>query len=263
MATLWVLSCLVLLSRAYGCGVPAISPYISDNARVVNGENAVPGSWPWQVSIQNSTGFHFCGGSVINSLWVVTAAHCEVISSDLVILGEFDLLSNVEPMQVKSVGRFFSHPQYNARTFVNDIALIKLSSPATLNDRVSPVCLAAFSDVFNAGERCLTSGWGYTDAATKAKPAKLQQTALPLLTNSQCQRYFGTKIHSSMICAGASGATSCMGDSGGPLVCERNGAWTLTGVVSFGLGTCSPSYPGVYARVTSFRSWVDQTVAAN
>ncbi|CAI9598469.1 unnamed protein product, partial [Staurois parvus] len=246
-----------------GCGVPAISPLISGYARVVNGENAVSGSWPWQVSLQNSTGFHYCGGSLINSLWVVTAAHCTVRSSHRVVLGEHDLFSNDEPIQVKSIGRFFSHPQYNTQTDVNDIALIKLSSPATLNDRVSAVCLAASSDVFSGGERCVTSGWGYTNAATLAKPAKLQQVALPLLTNPECQRYWGTKIKDTMICAGASGASSCMGDSGGPLVCQRNGAWTLAGVVSWGRSTCSPYFPGVYARVTSLRSWVDQTVAAN
>ncbi|XP_040190118.1 chymotrypsin A-like isoform X2 [Rana temporaria] len=210
MATLWVLSCLVLLSGAYGCGVPAISPLISGYARVVNGENAVSGSWPWQVSLQDYTGFHYCGGSIINSLWVVTAAHCPVSSSHRVVLGEFDLSSNAEPIQVKSVGRFFRHPQYNSQTAVNDIALIKLSSPATLNDRVSPACLAASSDVFGEGESCVTSGWGYTNGVTLTKPAKLQQVSLPLLTNTDCQRYFAPRIEASMICAGASGASSCM-----------------------------------------------------
>ncbi|PIO35921.1 hypothetical protein AB205_0201180, partial [Aquarana catesbeiana] len=184
-------------------------------------------------------------------------------SSDRVVLGLHDQYSNAEPIQVKSIGRFFGHPQFSEQTIANDIALIKLSSPATLNDRVSPVCLAASSDIFNGGERCVTTGWGYTNGTTQTKPAKLQQVALPLLNNAECQRYFSTKIQNSMICAGASGASSCNLDSGGPLVCERNGAWTLAGVVSFGIPTCPSSAPAVYARITALRSWVDKTVAAN
>uniref|UniRef100_A0A673MB74 Peptidase S1 domain-containing protein n=1 Tax=Sinocyclocheilus rhinocerous TaxID=307959 RepID=A0A673MB74_9TELE len=94
-------------------------------------------------------------------------------------------------------------------------------------------------------------------------PALLQQAALPLLTNDDCMRFWGTNITDLMICAGASGVSSCMGDSGGPLVCEKNGVWTLVGIVSWGSSTCSTSTPAVYARVTKLRAWVDQTIAAN
>ncbi|XP_072262861.1 chymotrypsinogen A-like isoform X3 [Pyxicephalus adspersus] len=263
MAILWLVSCLALLSGAYGCGVPAIKPIISGYARIVNGENAVSGSWPWQVSLQDRTGFHFCGGSLVNSLWVVTAAHCGVTTSHNVVLGEFDRASNAEPIQTLAVGRVFRHPSYSSLTIANDITLIKLSSAATFNTRVSPVCLAATSDAFNGGERCVTTGWGLLNSSSQNTPSKLQQVALPLLSNTECQRYWGSRMQSTMICAGASGASSCMGDSGGPLVCQRNGAWTLAGIVSWGSSTCSTASPGVYARVTALRSWVDQTVAAN
>ncbi|XP_015225035.1 PREDICTED: chymotrypsin A-like [Cyprinodon variegatus] len=94
-------------------------------------------------------------------------------------------------------------------------------------------------------------------------PPLLQQAALPLLTNSQCSTYWGSQITDLMICAGASGASSCMGDSGGPLVCQKNGAWTLVGIVSWGSSRCSTSSPGVYARVTKLRAWADQIIAAN
>ncbi|KAK5602830.1 hypothetical protein CRENBAI_025103 [Crenichthys baileyi] len=263
MAFLWILSCLAFIGAAYGCGSPAIPPLITGYARIVNGEEAVPHSWPWQVSLQDYTGFHFCGGSLISETWVVTAAHCGVQTSDRVILGEHDRSSNAESIQVISPGRVFRHPQYNSYTNNNDITLIKLSSPAQLNMRVSPVCLAETADNFPGGLRCVTTGWGLTRHTAANTPALLQQAALPLLTNAECSQYWGNQVTDLMICAGAAGASSCMGDSGGPLVCEKNGAWTLVGIVSWGSSTCTTSYPAVYARVTKLRTWVDQTIASN
>merc|ERR1711964_961521 len=211
MAFLWMLSCLAFVGAAYGCGSPAISPVITGYSRIVNGEEAVPHSWPWQVSLQDYTSFHFCGGSVINENWVVTAAHCNVRTSHFVILGEHDRASGSEDIQRMKVGKVFKHPRHNA--------------PDT--------------------------------------PALLQQASLSLLTNTDCKRYWGSRISETMICAGASGASSCMGDSGGPLACEKAGAWTLVGIVSWGSGTCTPTMPGVYARVTELRAWMDQTIASN
>ncbi|KPP66066.1 chymotrypsin-like [Scleropages formosus] len=263
MAFLWILSCLAFAGAAYGCGVPAISPVITGYSRIVNGEEAVPHSWPWQVSLQDFTGFHFCGGSLISENWVVTAAHCGVRTSHRVILGEHDHDSNSEAIQTMKVGGVFQHPSYNPFTIDNDITLVKLASPAILNSHVSPVCVAETGDNFPGGMKCVTTGWGLTNHNALETPPLLQQAALPLLTNTECQRFWGNKISSVMICAGAAGASSCMGDSGGPLVCQKAGAWTLVGIVSWGSGTCSVSSPGVYARVTELREWMDKTIAAN
>ncbi|MGE3306627.1 MAG: trypsin-like serine protease, partial [Rhizobiaceae bacterium] len=67
------------------------------------------------------------------------------------------------------------------------------------------------------------------------------------------------------ICAGTpgTGRDSCNGDSGGPLVAERDGGWVQLGVVSWGYKCGHPVFPGVYARVASFRPWIDQTMASN
>merc|ERR1711931_356500 len=260
MAFLWILSCLAFVGAAYGCGSPAITPVVTGYSRIVNGEEAVPHSWPWQVSLQDYTGFHFCGGSLINENWVVTAAHCNVRTSHKVILGEHDRASNSEDIQTMRVGKVFKHPRYNQFTINNDILLIKLASPAQMGMRVSPVCVAETGDNFPGGMKCVTSGWGLTRHNAPDTPALLQQASLPLLTNDDCKRYWGNKISDLMICAGAS---ACMGDSGGPLVCEKAGAWTLVGIVSWGSGTCMTSRPGVYARVTELRAWMDQIIAAN
>ncbi|XP_031708467.1 chymotrypsin-like protease CTRL-1 [Anarrhichthys ocellatus] len=259
----FLVSCFALVVSALGCGVPSIRPQVSGYNKIVNGQNAVSGSWPWQVSLQDGSGFHFCGGSLINQYWVVTAAHCRVSSrSHHVILGEHDRQSNSEQIQVKSISRAITHPYYNAQNFNNDITLLKLSSPVQMSSRVSPVCLASSSINIPYGTTCVTTGWGRTGQTSS--PRYLQQTALPLLTPDQCKQYWGyNRISDAMICAGASGVSSCQGDSGGPLVCENSGAWSLVGIVSWGTSNCNVRTPAVYARVSYLRSWIDQTVASN
>ncbi|XP_012868307.1 PREDICTED: chymotrypsinogen B [Dipodomys ordii] len=263
MAFLWLLSCFALVEAAFGCGVPAIHPVLSGLSRIVNGEDAVPGSWPWQVSLQHSNGFHFCGGSLISEDWVVTAAHCGVKTSDLVVAGEFDQGSDQEDIQVLKIAKVFKNPKFNFFTIQSDIALLKLATPARFSSTVSAVCLPSEDEDFPAGTQCVTTGWGKTKYSATKTPEKLQQATLPLLSTAECKKFWGAKIKDSMICAGASGVSSCMGDSGGPLVCQKDGAWTLVGIVSWGSGTCSTSTPAVYSRVTELMPWVQQILAAN
>ncbi|KAF1469848.1 Chymotrypsinogen 2, partial [Eudyptula minor novaehollandiae] len=181
----------------------------------------------------------------------------------------------------------FKNPRFNMLTIRDDITLLKLATPARLSARVSPVCLPQATDDFPGGMTCVTTGWGLTDPNASGTPAVLQQVALPLLTNAQCKQYWGYRIANVMVCAGADGASSCMvgapgpplppappppdpaltrcpqGDSGGPLVCQKDGAWTLVGIVSWGSSTCDPNVPGVYARVTMLRNWINSILAAN
>nr|XP_060644379.1 chymotrypsin-like protease CTRL-1 [Anolis sagrei ordinatus] len=265
MAFLWAVAAyLALLGGVLGCGVPSIKPNVRDVERIVNGENAVSGSWPWQVSLQSSTGSHFCGGSLINENWVVTAAHCQVrAGSHYVVLGEYDRSSAAEPIQRRSIVKAITNPGWDSRNLNNDITLLKLSSPAQLNARVSPVCLASSTETLPAGLKCVTTGWGRTSGTASGSAARLQQVALPLVTVNQCQQYWGSRITSSMVCAGGAGASSCQGDSGGPLVCQKGSAWTLIGIVSWGTTNCNVGTPAVYTRVSKFRNWIEQVVAYN
>ncbi|XP_054310258.1 chymotrypsinogen B2 isoform X2 [Pongo pygmaeus] len=162
MAFLWLLSCWALLGTAFGCGVPTIHPVLSGLSRIVNGEDAIPGSWPWQVSLQDKTGFHFCGGSLISEDWVVTAAHCGVRTSDVVVAGEFDQGSDKENIQVLKIAKVFKNPKFSILTVNNDITLLKLATPARFSQTVSAVCLPSADDDFPAGTLCATTGWGKT-----------------------------------------------------------------------------------------------------
>ena len=260
-----LLCCLACLSATRGCGSPTIKPVVPGLSRIVGGSEAVPHSWPWQVSLQTASGYHFCGASLINESWAVTAAHCGVGPSTRVVLGSHDLLRNDtdQDVQVAKVEKVFPHPFFNKPwlNINNDIALIQLSSPVVLGERVSPVCLAETSDNFTAGTVCVTSGWGETKDPL-VPSSRLQQVAIPLITNEQCKEYYGAIITDEMLCAGASGASVCFGDSGGPLVCQKDGdgPWTLLGVTSFTGGYCSLRLPSGFARVTELRDWIDQTM---
>ncbi|MBZ3870053.1 Chymotrypsinogen B2, partial [Sciurus carolinensis] len=181
---------------------------LSGLSRSVNEEDAVPGSWPWQVSLQDKTGFHFCGGSLISEDWVVTAAHCGVKTSDLVVAGEFDQGSDEENIQVLKIAKVFRNPKFSLLTVRNDITLLKLATPARFSRTVSAVCLPNADDDFPAGTQCVTTAG--QDQLSNKTPDKLQQAALPLVSTEDCKKSWGSKITDVMICAGASGVSSCM-----------------------------------------------------
>ncbi|NWI70362.1 CTRL protease, partial [Todus mexicanus] len=192
-----------------GCGVPATNPVVEYSERIVNGQNASPGSWPWQVSLQTRTGSHFCGGSLINQYWVVTAAHCNFNPyNQVVVLGGYDL-SNQQGVQVRTVAQAITHPNWNPNTFQNDITLLRLSSPAQLSNTVSPICLAPANLNLPGNTQVVTTGWGRVNPNSQALATRLQQVALPLISQSQCMQYWGNRITNNMLCAGGAGASSC------------------------------------------------------
>uniref|UniRef100_A0A8C9JHJ7 Peptidase S1 domain-containing protein n=1 Tax=Panthera tigris altaica TaxID=74533 RepID=A0A8C9JHJ7_PANTA len=273
MAFLWLLSCFALVGAAFGqCGVPAIEPVLNGLSRIVNGEDAVPGSWPWQVSLQDKTGFHFCGGSLISEDWVVTAAHCGVRTSHVVVAGEFDQHANEENIQVLKIAKVFKNPKFNMLTIRNDITLLKLATPARFSETVSPVCLPAATDEFPPGLLCATTGWGKTKHNANQTPDKLHKPparSLPPHLSFVCTEPARGQVraHTGAPAPGFRLVNRSFlllqGDSGGPLVCQKDGAWTLVGIVSWGSGTCSTSVPAVYARVTELIPWVQEILAAN
>ncbi|XP_074141111.1 chymotrypsinogen B-like [Sminthopsis crassicaudata] len=229
---------------------------------MTNGKDTIPGSWPWQVSLQRR-GDHLCAGTLINKNWVVTAAHCGVKRTDRVVAGKFDLKSNKENIQVLKIAQVFRNKNFDMVDLSNDITLLKLATPAHYQDNVSPVCLPSASDDFPEGTTCITTGWGKNKKDAGRRLNILQQAALPLLSNTKCKTFYGKAVKDSMICAGANGVSPCMGDSGGPLVCKKNNAWTLVGITSWRDLSCSTNSPLVFTQVTKFISFIKETLANN
>ncbi|KAM7409346.1 hypothetical protein PAMA_001021 [Pampus argenteus] len=257
---------LLLAAYAHGCGTPTYTPSVS---RVVNGVDARPYSWPWQISLQylSFNGYrHTCGGTLLSPNWVMTAGHCIGSYTYRVVLGEFDLTVEEGYEQIMSVEKIVVHPNWNENCLScgNDIAMIKLSKPAVLNDKVQPSCVPPSGEVSPHDDPCYITGWGriYNGGPIASK---LQQALLPVVGHSFCTMsdWWGSYVKTTMICAGGDIYSGCHGDSGGPLNCKGDdGKWYVQGVTSFvsGLGCNTIKKPTVFTRTSSFTSWISDTM---
>ncbi|KAL2104106.1 hypothetical protein ACEWY4_000974 [Coilia grayii] len=235
-------------------------------SRIVGGQIAPEGAWPWQVSIQR--GFrHKCGGSVLNAQWVISAAHCFYDNPShlnlQVLAGEQLLLQTGQHAQYRNVKKIIIHSDYSDNTFDNDIALLLLSKPLQFTNHVQPVCtIANQTEEGNLNfSTCFISGWGSTFHEGPGA-YHLREAEVKLIARETCNQmdwYWGI-ITPNMVCAGyEEGAIdTCQGDSGGPLQCysEDHDKFYLVGVTSFGTKCAKPKKPGVYARATMYSDWL-------
>jgi len=234
------------------------------------------GEYPWQVAILKKDpqeSVYVCGGTLIDSLHVLTAAHCikTYHEQDLrVRLGEWDVNHDVEfyPYVETDVVNMVIHREFYAGTLYNDLAILRMDKPVDFarNPHVSPACLPdAFSDF--TGQRCWTTGWGKDAFGDYGKYQNiLKEVDVPVISNRQCETQlqqtrlgYDFKLHNGFLCAGGEeGKDACKGDGGGPLVCERAGSWYLVGIVSWGVGCGQPGVPGVYVKVSHYLDWIRQ-----
>lgn len=241
-------------------------------SRVLGGTDAKRGAWPWQVAVYTSSNTFVCGGSVINPLWLVTAAHCfEDDKQYYFVIGDTDR-SKIEGSEFKfTPARIIKHPQYgssNTRKNDNDIALVKLTKPILFGTYIAPVCLPKQDVEVNAGTKCFVTGWGQT-SFVKPAAIKLQQVQMTTVTADSCKQKLATapgtrsnEITPEMLCAdGNYNETACHGDSGGPFVCETGGSWVLQGIVSFGSTRCAvQDMYLVLTKVSKFISWINSAI---
>lgn len=233
---------------------------------IVGGYQAEAGEFQFMASIQSKgadgTDGHFCGGSVIGTRWVLTAAHCLVDTKP----GEIQVgvgRTNIDDLssgQTLTADRIVVHPDYE-ETGTFDAALVHVTQ-----DIAAPaIALAAVGEdsLEESGAPLTVAGWGTEFFGSPFIPADLKAVDVEAVADEDCTTngLMGFQGDSE-ICAETLGGDSCQGDSGGPLFGTlADGRVVQVGIVSYGLGCAVPQFPGVYGEVnnTSIRSFISST----
>jgi len=247
----------------------------SDSSRlpyIIRGSDAEIGEFPFQVSLQYGKGKHFCGGVLIDELWVLTAAHCVTekkveekggVKGISAVVGLHDWgWKQGGPRRYKAADIILG--DFNWVGFVNDIALVKLEKPVDVSSQYRG--LISLPDSYDELDEndCMISGWGKIQTQPQSRlPKVLQKAAVQVDNHSvkECAR-LREKYGKGQLCVmnKRTRASSCSGDSGGPLICRsrRSGDYKLAGLTSNGRKICEQKKYAVYMSVPYYRGWIKQ-----
>jgi secreted trypsin-like serine protease len=265
---------------------PAVSllpaaPVSAAEAGVIGGKVAAPGAWPWQAAllfedVEDNYAAQTCGGTLLSSDWVLTAAHCLAwdasTAAGLDVLLGTNVLSNTAPYQRIPVAYGVIHPQADEAAFRYDTALLRLSEPAIITGvigvagSVLPVALLTAQDalLLDPSILLMATGWGSVSAVAPSYPRDLFQVQVPYVDQATCSADYTAlgfaedTIGPDQVCAGfeEGGKDTCYGDSGGPLLLNVAGTWRQAGITSWGEGCAEPGAPGVYSNVPHQYDWI-------
>lgn len=237
---------------AHGASLPPV-PML--DGKIVGGSAITINSAPYQIAMLYG-GSQSCGGSIIASNRIVTAAHCTSGTSASVWSVRAGSSFHNSGGTVVSVSSFTQHASYSSSTLNNDICILRLSSSLSLGSTIATVTLPAQGATVADGASSYVTGWGLLSEGG-SRPTQLYAVTIPIVNQAQCvSAYSGfNTVTTNMICAGrlgVGGQDACQGDSGGPLTVGG----VLHGITSWGRGCAQANYPGVWTRVANYRTWI-------
>lgn len=253
---------LVLVSLAW-----MVSGPVPQTTAVVGGAPITVEQIPWQALVIVEPDNRLCGGAIIDPGWLVTAAHCvagfrgDQVETHVGITS----LSERSPDNQVQISEVIVHPSWDPANFRNDIALLRLANPLGSMPLARTISLPVGLDAASwppAGTPAFISGWGATEfggqPSNQLRRAQVQVLGGP--GDTVCGRYGDNFDVGVEICAGSPGGgiDACQGDSGSPLVVDVAGTPMLAGLTSVGFECARADYPGIYTRVTSFTSWLQE-----
>jgi len=241
-------------ARSQCCGIA------NSASRIVGGSTAQRNEYPWQVVLIDPwyAGSALCGGTIINTRWVLTAAHC--VYAGIKVYAGIHTLTSSDPGLVRfDVVRTVEHPSYNFPPY--DFTLLQLDRAITVGTTMRPACLPTNLENTYQGAQAIVSGWGLTSEGG-SQPLYLKELAVTVqVTASWYSRYQDANESIIFAYSGREGHGGCQGDSGGPLVTKENCRFTLIGAVSFHFGDCASGSWDGYGRVTAVKPWIDSVTA--
>ncbi|XP_011561374.3 trypsin, alkaline C [Plutella xylostella] len=233
--------------------------------RIVGGSLATISQYPYAVAMLYGTSSYFqsCGGTILTSTAVLSAAQCVVGNTPSRWRVRVGSSFSSSGGSVHTIRLLTYHAGYNAQTMDNDVAVLRTSTPITfIPNAVAPATIAGPNYVLNDNQAVFAVGWGTTSSGGGTSE-QLRQVQVWTVNQATCRgRYseLGYGVTDNMLCSGwldVGGRDQCQGDSGGPLIHNN----VIVGVCSWGYRCAQPRYPGVNTRVSKYTSWIQNAVA--